>query len=125
MNREDHSAPVSSLPLFAEAARARRKDPETSHEAARHVSERLRESQGAVLRVFDAFGPMTDEQLLDNYALFGQRNNVPMQSPSGLRTRRHELVELGKIVFTGRRDQSAGGKIKPRIWRLAAEAKSA
>lgn len=126
MKHGDHSAPSSSLPLFATAAKARAKDPESSHEAARQATNKLRESQGAVLRVFDAHGPMSDEQLLENYALFEQRHTVPPQSPSGLRTRRHELVLLGKIVYSGQRDQSAQGKVKPRIWRLSvAEAKSA
>jgi hypothetical protein len=125
MNREDHSAPVSSLPLFADAARARRKDPETSHEAARHASENLRKSQYAVLAAFRELGAMSDETLVDRYAeLHGQSpTTYPDQSPSGLRTRRHELVLLGKIVFTGRRDENAAGKVKPRLWRLAAEAK--
>lgn len=126
MKREDHSAPTSSLPLFAEAARARRSDPETSHEAARQATEKLRASQEAVLRVFRIHRMMSDEQLLAAYSLYSsQIPEFPQQSPSGLRTRRHELVLLGKIVYTGQRDQKAEGKVKPRIWRLAAEAKSA
>lgn len=127
MKREDHDPPISSLPLFADAARARRKDPETSHEAAGYASERLRASQEAVLRVFRLHPFMTDEQLLAAYRLYSSEiPEFPQQSPSGLRTRRHELVLLGKIVYTGRRDDTAEGKVKPRIWRLAtAEAKSA
>lgn len=120
--------PMSSLPLFAETAKARAKDPESSKEAARQASNKLRESQEAVLRTFETHGPMTDEQLLKYYFLLGMRTTErhPVQSPSGLRTRRHELVLLGKIVYSGQRDQTAAGKVKPRIWRLTvAEAKSA
>jgi hypothetical protein len=116
--------PLDTLPLFADAARARNKDPETSHEAARQASEHLRASQEAVLRFFrERRGRMSDQQLVEEYP--GGKDGYPEQSPSGLRTRRHELVIAGKIVFTGQRDTFAEGKVKPRIWRLASEAKSA
>jgi hypothetical protein len=121
----DHNAPMSSLPLFASAApaaKARATDPESSHEAARRASEHLRESQEAVLRLFRAFGEMTDEQMVQTYERSRIYSSVryPPQTASGLRTRRHELVLLGKIIYTGRRDESVGDRrVKPRIWRLA------
>lgn len=129
MKNGDHSAPTSSLPLFATAAKARTKDVESSHEAARQASNKLRESQEAVLRLFRVMGEMTDEQLVTEYSWRSTQYPAmyPVQTPSGLRTRRHELVLREKIVYTGRRDETvADRRVKPRIWRLTvAEAKSA
>lgn len=130
MKHGDHSASSSSsLPLFASAAKARTKDPESSKEAARHATNKLRESQEAVLRLFRVMGEMSDEQLVDAYtARMGEYPGLyPPQTPSGLRTRRHELVLCEKVSYTGRRDESvADRRVKPRIWRLAiAEARSA
>lgn len=122
-------APTSNLPLFASAmAKARPKDPESSHEAARQASNKLRDSQESVLRLFRVMGEMSDEQLVEEYtAAMGTYPGLyPPQTPSGLRTRRHELVLCEKIVYTGRRDESvADRRVKPRIWRLMSEAKSA
>jgi hypothetical protein len=128
MKHGDHSAPTSLLPLFAEAAKARNTDPESSREAARHASNKLRESQEAVLRLFHVLGEMTDEQLVEQYTtrMGNYPGLYPPQTPSGLRTRRHELVEQMHIVYTGERDNSVPDRrVKPRIWRLTAEAKSA
>lgn len=75
-------------------ARARRADPETSHEAAKSVVE-LRKRQQAVLEVLKC-GPTTDEELVCKYPYFAwEEADYPKQSPSGLRTRRSELVALG------------------------------
>ncbi|MDQ3678639.1 MAG: hypothetical protein M3401_17880 [Actinomycetota bacterium] len=70
-------------------AHARRTDPWTSHEAAASVSS-LSRKQIAVLGCFRRHGRMTDEELRHNY------DGEP-QSPSGLRTRRHELAARGLL----------------------------
>jgi len=118
-------APTSNLPLFASAtAKARAKDPESSRDAARQASNKLRESQEAVLRLFRVMGEMSDEQLVAEYtARMGTYPGLyPPQTPSGLRTRRHELVLREKISYTGRRDDSvAERRVKPRIWRLSSQ----
>lgn len=124
--------PMSSLPLFAETAKARAKDPESSKEAARQASNKLRESQEAVLRLFRVVGEMSDEQLVTEYSWRSSQYPAmyPPQTASGLRTRRNELTAKThppQLAYTGRRDESvADRRVKPRIWRLTvAEAKSA
>jgi hypothetical protein len=115
---------MSSLPLFAQSAGARATDPESSHEAAEQARQKLRSSQDAVLRVFKLYGAMSDEMLVRVYeSLMKKEPSIfPQQTPSGLRTRRHELVLREKIVYSGKRDESLGDRrIKPRIWRLASE----
>lgn len=95
-------------------ARARTTDPDTSHAAAASITGvQLRESQLSVLRLFRLIGDMTDEQLLDAAG----RNSV-RQSPSGLRTRRRELVDLGRLRDTGDRVLLNTGR-RAIVWGLA------
>lgn len=80
-------------------AHARRTDPETSHAAARSVTD-LTAKQTAVLTLLRDFGPLTDLELVEKYgtAAQGFPGVFPRQSTSGLRTRRHELVDRGLVV---------------------------
>jgi hypothetical protein len=96
------------------AARARRADPSTSHDAARVATDRARESQRDVYRLLRRFGPLTDEQLVEAAAQAGVQ-----QSPSGLRTRRAELVDAGWVVDTGERRELPGRSRKTVaiVWR--------
>ena len=55
---------------------------------------RLSDQQKQVLAHFQDYGPQSDEELVDTYA-------GPRQAPSGLRTRRSELVDRGFIVAVG------------------------
>lgn len=92
---------------------ARLTDPETSHEAARSVTD-LTVKQAHVLAVLEAWKPwggLTDERIRLEYV----RDDRPYQSESGLRTRRHELVELGLVVDSGRRERLASGR-RAIIW---------
>lgn len=92
-------------PLFAPLTRrahARRTDPDTSHEAARSVEPDLTVRQEAVLLLFQRYGSMTDRELVDRYeaTTFLPLNgdpDLPVQGPSGIRTRRHELVVAGRL----------------------------
>ena len=86
---------------------ARRTDVWSSHEAAASVT-RIRESQKAVLYFLAGRSPMTDEELVANY-------NGLQQSPSGLRTRRSELVELGKVRDSGQRRVLRSGR-RAIVW---------
>ena len=99
--------------LFEESAHARRTDPETSHEAAASVKH-LRESQRAVLSMFSpyAFG-LTDEELIVKYRTTGTR---PLQSDSGIRTRRSELVHKGWLYDSGDRALTVSGR-RTIVWR--------
>lgn len=101
------------------AAVARATDPETSHAAAASVGD-LREKQYAVLKVLrkrPAYG-YTDEELVDAYeAMEDATVSYPHQSPSGIRTRRSELVRLGFVEFSGERRLLCSGR-QARVWRI-------
>lgn len=99
----DVSAAIAEQPAqqtseLATEARARRTDPGTSQRAAASVAD-LRERQRAVLRVLADFPEgLTDEQIATEYERRSGRGgstSYPQQSPSGLRTRRGELVVAG------------------------------
>jgi len=110
------------LTLFGEDgvvphAHARRTDPATSHEAAASiVSDKIRASQDAVLKILARYGPLTDERIAEVYRLHGESMRLPAQSPSGLRTRRKELVDRGLVVDSGGSARSASGR-RVIIWR--------
>jgi len=102
--------------------KARNTDPETSHEAAASISEdKLRASQLAVLQLFknDRSG-FTDYELVRIYFDTARQwpSSFPHQSESGIRTRRKELVDMGKIVDSGERAKLPSGR-KAVIWTLA------
>lgn len=96
-----------------ERPRARRTDPRTSKDAARTIDE-LTDRQRAVLTVIKRVGPATDPQIASAYERARERfpEGYPEQSPSGLRTRRAELVDQARVIAldvvrlpTGRRAQ--------------------
>lgn len=89
-------------------AHARNTDPETSHAAARSItSERIRASQQIVLSILKTYGPLTDEDIWSYVLGLGHRGHL---SPSGARTRRSELVALGRVRDTGERKTLASGR---------------
>lgn len=101
-------------PFGDDEARARRDDPETSHEAAASV-ESIRERQRAIYSLLDSIGPMHDEELVGRYL---RQVDLPVQSVSGIRTRRSELVDLGLVVHTGEFTKTKSGR-RARIWAVA------
>ena len=102
----------NQISLFEEKANARHSDPDTSHAAAQSLSsDKLRESQEAVLEHFVEHGPMTDVDLGNVYG------GPPRQSPSGLRTRRRELVDRGLMEDTGTRKKLPTGR-RGIVWRV-------
>jgi hypothetical protein len=104
-------------------AYARRTDPETSHAAAASIGEdSLRASQAAVLAVLRTHGPLVDvelDEMYDQMRIDGWP--IPEQSPSGLRTRRRELVDLGFVIDTGERGMLESGR-RAILWRAATDA---
>ena len=100
-------------------AHARSTDPSTSHEAAASISsDKIRASQDAVLRLLLKYpGGMTDVDLVRRY---GEQRDAefPPQSPSGIRTRRHELVELEKVRDTGWKRKLPSGR-SAIVWDVA------
>lgn len=98
-------------------ARARKTDPETSHEAARAQDElRLRLSQGLILTLLQKHGPMSDEEVWSHLAM--QPGGPPM-SRSGARTRRKELVSMGYVEDSGLRATLPSGR-QSIVWRVKA-----
>lgn len=92
-------------------ARARTTDPSTSHAAARSVTN-LTDKQTAVLALFTALGRMTDEVFVERYADSVKAGlPIPQQPPSGLRTRRDELVTAGLMRDTGERKPLVSGRL--------------
>lgn len=92
------------------SAHARRTDPGTSHEAARSLEPmRLNANRLAVLGVIARVGrPLADEQWMVAYGRDAPARGVepaaddlPRQSPSGLRSRRNDLVEMGYVEAVG------------------------
>lgn len=98
---------------IAEFARARTTDPATSHAAAASIAD-LRASQAAVLAMFIFYGELYDQQLVERYQ---REEREPMQSESGLRTRRRELCDAGLIERTNRTVRLPSGR-KSYVWRL-------
>lgn len=95
---------------LGDRAVARREDPETSHEAADSVDrERIGAVQRAVLRVLRD-GPRCDESIAQLCRL--------AVSPSGLRSRRAELVARGLVEWAGTYSLTSSGR-RTRVWRLA------
>lgn len=100
---------------------ARVSDPQTSFLAAASVEE-LRPKQRAVHRVLDAGDgrARTDEQIAAAYAKchLYYPDTYPAQSPSGLRTRRKELWDLGLVGTYRVRPGDDGAHPGPdeRIW---------
>lgn len=96
----------------ATKARARTGDPDTSHEAARSVRN-IHASHRTILDLFRKYGPMSDEALL--YAVADEGLTM---SPSGVRSRRSELVALRRLEATGRYTDTQAGR-RTTIWDLA------
>jgi hypothetical protein len=87
-------------------------DPETSHDAAASLRD-VRASQRRVYELLRDYGPCTDEEL----QALAPRDGF-LISPSGLRTRRHELVVLGFVKDSGRRTTMSTGR-QAIIWEAA------
>lgn len=91
---------------------ARRTDPDTSHEAADSLShEHIRATQQRILGLLQNFGPMTDHEIEAQWPW-------PPVSPSGLRTRRAELVDQGRVTHNGQYRTLASGR-RARVWKIA------
>lgn len=96
-------------------ARARTLDPATSHQAAASV-ENITETQQHILLLL-AF-PHTDDELVDAFYNMADANGWKQASPSGIRSRRAELVARGLVVDTGERRKSWSGR-QAIVWQVA------
>jgi hypothetical protein len=90
---------------------ARRTDPETSHQAASSVHD-VRESQWRIFILLNELDGATDEELVANVRSLGW----PM-SDSGVRTRRHELVQHGMVYDSGDRRLTRSNR-QTIVWKV-------
>ena len=100
----------------------RHTDPDTSHDAAGSVDTfNARQTHIAILTLLGQ--PQPDHMRIDA-ALWERFNRMraaygwPMQSPSGLRTRRSELVRAGHVVDTGRRQRKDDTGRRAAVWAI-------
>lgn len=87
-------------------ATARVEDPATSHEAAESVTHVAAKQDAVFLVVYD-HGPLSLSQLVE---LYDTKPDLPVQSPSGIRTRCAELVAAGRVEVCGERVNVRGRK---------------
>jgi hypothetical protein len=92
--------------------RARNTDPITSHLAAESV-ENITLTQEYVLRALRR--PRNDSQLIEAYRSY---KTAPKASESGIRSRRAELVALGKVDDSGKRVKMPSGR-SSIVWERA------
>ena len=93
-------------------APTRRGMPETSYKAAASVVN-LGRTRDAILSVLRDYGWQTDEEIADVYSFrhyLGRPFDYPKVSPSGLRSRRSELVKLGLVCDSGQRAKTQSGR---------------
>jgi hypothetical protein len=98
-------------------ALARLTDPETSHEAAESVKD-ITATQNAILKLLSIM-PMVDEDLIHYYqqqvSMGADARDFPRASESGIRSRRAELVRLGRVVDSGERNITVSRR-KAIVW---------
>lgn len=105
-------------------ARWRKSDPDTSVEAAKSVvPAAMKASMRAILDVYKTHGMMNDEDLAAIYAGRMSDGTAPYQSPSGLRSRRAELVAQNFVEDSGARKKMRSGR-NSIIWRLTVEGRN-
>jgi hypothetical protein len=102
--------PPSLFDVVWDAPRYRPTDPATSALAAGSLDS-LPERRQAVYGVLVEYGPLTDEAIAEVYAGLVDAGLVPAQSPSGLRTRRSELVRSELVVDSGERGRTSTGRV--------------
>jgi hypothetical protein len=93
--------------------KARKTDPQTSHEAAESVNN-VTLTQEYVLKALRR--ARTDVQLIEAYR---SMRKAPPASESGIRSRRAELVRKGLVVDTGSRQVLPSGR-KAIVWWIVA-----
>lgn len=100
------------------AALSRETDPDTSRQAAASLSaERMRETQRVIVDILDRFGPACDEDIAVYARQLESLGEAPKQSPSGLRSRRAELVAAGIVRDSGDRTKTSSGR-QTIVWEL-------
>ena len=94
---------------------ARATDPWTSKDAAMRAA--VAPLQDRLIYLFENSFPMTDDELIAEYARAATRFHWKPASPSGIRSRRSELVDMGYLIDTGRTALTPSGR-HTIIWGL-------
>jgi hypothetical protein len=94
---------------------ARTLDPSTSHQAAASILE-TRTTMRVILHIL-AKGNATDEVIGYVYDGLVAADRAPMASPSGVRSRRAELVELELVEDSGERRPLSTGR-RAIVWQI-------
>jgi hypothetical protein len=91
-------------------------DPETSREAGLSLDQA--KVTKLMRNIYDmlSVSPMYDEQLIRRYNLLREMEGWDMASPSGIRTRRSDLVKLGWVKDSGDRAVLPSGR-KSIVWK--------
>ena len=89
--------------------RARSTDPQTSHDAARKVSN-VAKVRNQILSILWQRGPLTDPKIAEYYFQRVADGTAPMASESGLRTRRKELVDMGMVTTAAWKEKLSSGR---------------
>jgi len=107
---DDHEYP--HITAAKDKAHARRTDPDTSHQAARSVTN-LGRTRDLIREILKEHGPQTDENLITLYKNKVLQNDLwksyKMASDSGIRTRRKELVSLGFVRMIDKEGKTRSG----------------
>jgi hypothetical protein len=94
---------------------ARTLDPSTSHQAAASILD-TRTTMRVILQIL-AKGSATDEVIGYVYDGLVDADRAPMASPSGLRSRRAELVDLELVEDSGERRPLSTGR-RAIVWQI-------
>jgi len=96
---------------------ARSTDPKTSHDSAPPRAKR-EEQKLAILALLTEHGPMTDHELTWKYNKLRHRKGWPATQADGVRKRRSELKNEGRVVDTGAVSGFAGSR-SSTVWAAA------
>ncbi len=95
---------------------AKRTDPQTSHDAARSVRN-LASTRSSILWIYEVYGSMVDDKLVAHYNKLTYQGIARKASDQGIRTRRKELVEMGKVQDSSDRKKLESGR-QAIVWEL-------
>ena len=110
---------VNSVPIIGDdSPRARRTDPETSHEAADSTAGAIRESRDFVFFLLEVGGPMCDHELVVDAEKWARAfRDAPRWSASRIRTARHELTCDLLVEHSGGFGRTSSGR-RAKVWRV-------
>lgn len=84
----------------------------------RKALSRLPESQKDVLDILRTIGRVSDEELVERYMLYTELGHVIVQTESGIRSRRAELVKQGFVRKDGTTKNARGNAAT--LWKAIA-----